>query len=431
MKRSCRRELAYLCSMIWQVLLIVAVAVAVILLLCMLSLKRELHTASAQRDELSKALDTERASSTDLTRRLAVAEADLRASRSEIEQRRQLEDDNEKRFNAMAVSVLQQQREAMHRNEEERLTALLEPLRSRLHDFQQRVETYYAAESRERFSMMGAVKDLISQTQSIGKEARDLTNALRGDSKAQGDWGEMILERLLERSGLQAGKEFVVQQTRDDNGNVLRDDDGNMLRPDVVLYLPDDRAIVIDSKVTLTAYTEWVNADNDLAREAAAARHVASVKAKINELRDRRYQDYLGKRHLDFVMMFMPVEGAYIAALSLDDSLWQYAYDNRVLLVSPTHLVSVLKLTSQLWSTEKQVENALAIATEAGRLHDKVAGFVEDMEMIRRRLTDAATAWDNAMNKLSRGKGNILGKTDKLRQMGAKAQRRLDLPEEE
>lgn len=406
-----------------------AAAVCVVLWMRLSGVKREALELRQKRDALAAQLDDERKIEMDCARRLAVAEAELRAARAEAEQRRKLAVENERTFSALAAQVLKQQRADLHDNEEQRLTALLEPLRLRLQEFQQRVENYYSAEARERFSMMGAVRDLIDQTQNIGREARDLTTALRGNSKVQGDWGEMILERLLERSGLEAGKEFVLQQTRDEHGDVIRDENGNLLRPDVVLYLPDNRAIVIDSKVTLAAYADWVNAADAEAREDAARRHVASVRAKINELRDRRYQDYLGKRHLDFVMMFMPVEGAYLSALSLDEGLWQYAFDNRVLMVSPTHLVSVLKLTAQLWSTEKQVEHAMAIATEAGRLHDKVAGFVDDMESINKKLAEASAAWENAMNKLSRGKGNVLGKTDKLRQMGAKTQRRLNAPD--
>ena len=341
------------------------------------------------------------------------------------EEKERLSRESEERFKNLANEILIDNSRRFKEANETRLAEILMPLRENIEQFKRSITDAYSAEARERFSLQRSIKELVELNRSIGKEAQDLTSALRGNSKVQGDWGEMILENILEKSGLRKGHEFVVQQTTDGNGKTLRDELGNGLRPDVVVYYPDQRCIVIDSKVSLTAYTNYINAENETERTDAGKRHLQSVRAHIAELSAKKYQDYIGGGKTDFVMMFIPNEGAYIAAMQLDSTLWQEAYDRRVLLVSPTHLFSALRLIAQLWSHDKQTRNAIEIAKAAGAMVDKFVNFTKDMGNIEKSLNKTREAYDEAMKKLCTGQGNLVSRAEKLRELGAKAEKQL------
>lgn len=341
------------------------------------------------------------------------------------EEKEKLERESEMRFKNIANEILTDNSRLFKQQNETRLTEILAPLKENIEQFKKTVSESYSNEARERFSLQERIKELVELNRSIGKEAKDLTLALKGNSKVQGDWGEMILENILEKSGLQRDREFFVQQTTDDEGKTLRNDAGNALRPDVVVNYPDGKCIVIDSKVSLTAYVNYINADTPDEQERYLKQHLASVRSHIAELRDKKYQDYVGGGKTDFVMMFVPNEAAYITAMQADGNLWQEAYDVRVLLISPTHLISVLKLISQLWSHDRQTRNAIDIAVESGKMYDKFVGFVEDMRKIERSLSQTRETYDNAMKKLTDGTGNLVTRAEKLRKMGAKASKML------
>lgn len=331
----------------------------------------------------------------------------------------------ESRFRNLANDILRQNTADLKSQNEERLLEILAPLRNNIDDFRKAVTDTYNNEARERFSLSERIKELVDLNQSISRQARELSEALRGDSKVQGDWGEMVLESILERSGLQKGVEYITQVTTDSAGNALRNEDGSLLRPDVVVKYPDGRFVVIDSKVSLTAFVDYANADNDEVREGAAMRHVRSVKKHVDELARKRYQEYVGEAKLDFVMMFIPNEPAYIAAMRLDPGLWQEAYDRQVLIVSPTHLVSGLKLIAQLWSRDRHTKNAITIAEEAGKMYDKFADFTKDMERIEKALGSTRKAYDDAMTKLTTGTGNLMNRALNLQKLGVKASKQL------
>lgn len=339
--------------------------------------------------------------------------------------RREQEQFLEDRFKILANEILRQNTADLKSQNEDRLREILSPLRTNIDEFRKTVTETYNNEARERFSLSERIKELVDLNQSISKQARELSEALRGDSKVQGDWGEMVLESILENSGLQKNIEYFTQATTDNHGNVLRNDDGTLLRPDVVVKYPDGRFVVIDSKVSLTAFVEYANADNDETRDNAAIRHVRSVKKHIDELARKRYQEYVGDAKLDFVMMFIPNEPAYIAAMRLDPTLWQEAYDRQVLIVSPTHLVSGLKLIAQLWSRDRHTKNAITIAEEAGKMYDKFADFTKDMERIEKALCSTRKAYDDAMTKLSTGIGNLVNRAQNLQKLGVKASKQL------
>ncbi len=341
------------------------------------------------------------------------------------EKRREQEALLESRFKNLANDILRQNTADLKTQNEERLSEILAPLRMNIDEFRKTVSDTYNNEARERFSLSERIKELVDLNQSISRQARELSEALRGDSKVQGDWGEMVLESILENSGLQKGVEYFTQATTDSDGNVLRNEDGTMLRPDVVVKYPDGRFVVIDSKVSLTAFVDYANADNEEIRDGAAMRHVRSVKKHIDELARKRYQEYVGDAKLDFVMMFIPNEPAYIAAMRLDPSLWQEAYDRQVLIVSPTHLVSGLKLIAQLWSRDRHTKNAITIAEEAGKMYDKFADFTKDMERIEKAIGSTRKAYDDAMTKLTTGTGNLVNRALNLQKLGVKASKQL------
>lgn len=334
------------------------------------------------------------------------------ASRREVElMRQQLESDE--RFRSVAGEALRQNSAELLRQNSAGLTSLLQPLRDNLSRFEQSIADSYSREARERFSLAEHVRELTALNRNIGEETRRLTQALKGNNKLQGDWGEMVLEGLLTRAGLTRDRDFTMQES-------ITGADGRRLRPDAVVRLPDDRCIVIDSKVSMTAYFDMLAADTDEALAEASKALLSSVRSHVGELKSKNYQDYTGSRRLDFVLMFIPNEGAYLAAISADPRLCETAFDNRVLLVSPTHLMAVLSLVGQLWRQADQDRNAREIATQAGRMLDKLSGFVADMEKIGRSLGTAHDAYDAAMNKLSQGQGNLLSRADRLRALGAK-----------
>lgn len=398
------------------VIAIFAIAATIVMWRKNSSVTRELYETVLEKERLAQKVEAAN---------LRAADAEHRISELKNEY---AESDN--RFNALSAKTLSEQHTALQRMSEQQLRQMLDPLRHDIETFRKRVDECYNAEARERFALKESIGALLGQSADIGREARELSKALRGNSKIQGDWGEMILEQLLENSGLAKGREYDVQVTRNDDGTVIRNESNSFLRPDVVLHLPQQRAIVIDSKVSLTAFTEMANAETDDIRSAASARHALSVKNHINELKNKRYQDYIGAEKLDFVIMFIPNEGAYLTAMQGDPSLWDYAYRNQVVMASPAHLMSILKMTHQLWNHDLRSRNAIKIAEEAGKLHDKIADFAGDMADINSALEKASKAWESAMKKMSTGKGNILKRTDDLRELGARASKRLTIPEE-
>ena len=331
----------------------------------------------------------------------------------------------ENRFRVLANEILKNQATEMQTRNAADIGHLLNPLKDDIERFRRDVTNFYSKESAERFSLQEKIKALIEANQTIGKEARELSTALRGNSKIQGDWGELILEQILENSGLRKGEEFEVQMQRDEEGNALQDESGHGLRPDVVVRYPGDKVMVIDSKVSLTAFVDYVNADTQEDRERYGKLHLASVMKHISELSEKKYQDYVGKEKLDFVMMFVPNEGAYSAALTLDPGLWQKAYDKRVLIVSPTQLVASLKIVAQLWRHDRQTRNAIDIAERSGAMYDKFVGFVQDMEKIEKSINATQTAYTSAMKKLRDGTGSLITRAEKLRELGVKASKRL------
>ena len=331
-------------------------------------------------------------------------------------------------FKSLAADIFSSQSEKFKEANETRLSEILNPLKEDIKDFKRRVDDTYMNSSKERTLLGEQMKRLMELNMSIGKEARDLTEALSGNTKVQGDWGEMVLETILVKSGLVEGENYFVQRTKNDDGTQIKNDDNGRLRPDVVVALPDKKCIVIDSKVSLTSYVNYINADNEDDRQRFGKAHLLSVRSHLKELETKRYQDFVGVGNddrIDYVLMFIPNEHAYMAAMTLDNNLWMEAYEKRVVIISPAHVISTLRLIAQLWTRDKQTKNALKIAEEGGKLYDKFVGFVNDMQTVEQTLGKASEAYASAMSKLHTGRGCIVSKVENLKKLGAKTSKTL------
>ena len=327
-------------------------------------------------------------------------------------------------FELIANKILEDKSKRFTEANKENIGSILKPLGENLDKFRQKVEETYDKESKERFSLEKVVKELAQMNQRISEEANNLTNALKGNNKVQGNWGEMILENILEQSGLQKNREYFLQETiRDDTNLAVKSEDGRRMIPDVVVHYPDQRKVIIDSKVSLTAYVEYTSTDNKADGDQLAAQHVASVRRHVDELKQKNYQAHI--ESLDFVMMFIPNEPAYMLALQTDPELWNYAYHKGVLVISPTNLITSLRLIHDLWSREYQNRNALEIADRGALLYDKFVGFVENMARIGENIDRTRSSYDDAMGQLRESRGNLIGQVDKLRSLGVKARKKL------
>lgn len=342
------------------------------------------------------------------------------------DEKEKIKQEAESHFKLLANEIFDDKTKRFKELNESRLNEILTPLKDQIAKFETAMHDNAKNETKDREALKEHIKLLMDLNQTIGKEAKDLTQALKGKSKVQGDWGEMILRDILENCGLQEGLHFTVQQTTDEQGNTLTNEAGKAIRPDVVVRFPQGKHIIIDSKVSLSSYVDYCAEESVDERKTLLSKHIASVKRHIDELKGQKYQKAIDNS-ADFIMMFIPNEGAYIAAMQGDNNLWKYAYDNHVVIVSPTHLVSVLKLVDQLWQHDKQTKNAIKIAEETGKLYDKFANFVDDMIAIDKSLNNSRNAYDNAMKKLTSGTGNILKRVSDIKALGAKASKSIAL----
>ena len=348
--------------------------------------------------------------------------------RQQAEERKNLRTESERVFREIATSIFDEKSRVMRENNNTQLGEILNPFKVDLENLKKTIHDCYTGEVSEVKSLRDTIKDLQDLNNTIGREAKELTLALKGNSKVQGDWGEMLLKQLLEKSGLEEGVNYVLQATENEDGTKIKSEEGGQLRPDAIFYLPDGKNLIIDSKVSLTAYTDYVNASAE-EQSVALAAHLRSIKSHIDELARKEYPKYV-KNSADFVMMFVPNEGAYLAALDADKDLWESAYNRHIVIISPTHLIAVLKLMYQLWMRDKQTKNALKIADETGKLYDKFVGFVGDLEEIGLHIDKASAVYEKAHNKLSSGKGNLLSRVEGIKDLGVKTAKRLKIEEE-
>jgi DNA recombination protein RmuC len=349
----------------------------------------------------------------DATVKTARLESQLLAERQLAQERAAQAEVIRAELHASAARLVDEKGKQLAGQNEERLEKVLAPVREQLKEFGAAVTKTYDQENRDRASLLQSLKQMQETQNQLHKDALDLTKALTGEAKTQGDWGEMILERLFETAGLAEGREYALQVDQIDA-------EGRRRRPDALVYLPANRAVVVDAKCSLTAFVESARLDGEL-KERALDAHLASVRGHVRELAQKSYQDMLGTRTLDLVLMFVPNEAAFHAALSLDHGLYDEAFRQQVVICSPTTLLSALHMIRHVWRAEKQNTNALKIAEQAGRMVDKLSAFVNDLDDVGTRLAQAQNAFAEARQKLSIGRGNVLDKAKELVSLGARA----------
>ena len=376
--------------------------------------------AELQQDRGALQMAQEHASQlqTQLAAQATQLEAERRAAHDKLALLTEAREALTHQFKSLASDILEEKSRRFAEQNQQSLGQLLDPLRSRLADFQGRVEQFYDAEGKQRSALAQQVHQLLQLNQALSEDARNLTQALKGSTKAQGNWGELILERVLESAGLRKGFEYDVQE------NHLRAD-GSRAQPDVVIHLPEDRHLVIDAKASLLAYEEWAHADDEAVRAGAQRRHLDSVRQHIKGLAERNYQQLYALQSLDFVLMFVPIEPAFMLAVTADNQLYSDAWNRNVLLVSPSTLLFVLRTVAHLWRQEAQTRNAQEIAQRGADLYDHLTAFVEELEKVGKSLGQAQDAYHKAFNKLSKNRGNVIRRAEMLKELGIKPAKAL------
>ena len=395
-------------------------------------INRQLSESSANAKMLAESLDHQklennlkeaenfeiRKINTKLVDERATLLANLNANEGKLAtQKAEIEDIRRKshlEFENIANRLLEAKSEKFTAANRENIENILLPLKSDIDSFRLKVEQTYDKESKERFSLQNEVKNLIEQTNEVKSEAHNLATALKGQAKKQGDWGEMILERILEINGLVRGREYDVQHS-------IKNDDGDQQFLDVIVHLPDNRKLIIDSKVTLNAYNRYCASETDEDRKIHLKDHIQALTTHIDQLSRKKYDEM--DESPDFVMLFVSIEPAYLTAIQNDSQLWARAYAKKILLISPTNLMAAVKLVSDLWKRDNQSKNALEIAQQGEKLYDKFVGFLNSMDDVGSHIIKTQDAFNKALGQLKQGRGNLIGQAQKLKQLGVKSQK--------
>ena len=379
------------------------------------ALERDALAASGQAAERARELQTAHAELAQVRTRADADRENLRAQVALLTDAKTALSDQ---FKALANEILEEKSRRFAEQNQQHLGTLLDPLRAQLSDFKGKVEEVYVKEGQDRSALKEQVRQLMELNRTLSNDASNLTRALKGSAKTQGNWGELILERVLEASGLEKGRVYHVQVSQ-------RDAEGNLQQPDVVIDLPQDRKLVVDAKVSLVAYDRYASTEVDEERVAAVRAHLDSVRAHVKGLSAKNYQQLYGVKSLDMVVMFVPIEPAFMLAVTSDEALFMEAWQRNVLLVSPSTLLFVVRTIAHLWRQEAQTRNAQDIARRGAELYDKLSAFVADLQKVGGKLKDAQAAYDEAEKRLSTGRGNVIRQAEMLRDLGVKSTKAL------
>ncbi|MHA7111108.1 DNA recombination protein RmuC [Sunxiuqinia elliptica] len=374
------------------------------------------------KERLSEKLQAKESENDQQAQRLAKAEVEFANLREKLTSQKQEMEDLQKKFTTefenVAHKILKQNSLEFTQTNQKNISEILTPLREKIQLFEKKVEDTYEKGLKDQTDLKAELKKLHDLNLKISDEASNLTKALKGDVKKQGNWGEVILERILERSGLAEGREYEKQFS-------VVGENGSRLQPDIVIHLPEQKHIIVDSKVSLVAYERWVNATDDNERAKHIKDHLVSIKNHIKLLSDKHYQTAQGLNSPDFVLLFVPIESSFSVAIEADQDLFSYAWDNKVVIVSPSTLLATLRTIASIWQQENQTRNAIEIARQGGALYDKFVNFIGDLEKIGNNMEQMRKNYDLAMNKLNDGRGNLVRSAEKLRELGAKASKEL------
>ena len=395
------------------------------LLVYSLNLRSALHRVEAQAQTeaaLAISLRVERDQALQNAIRLEAAlDSERKQGLGRIESLHEAKEALTSQFKNLANEILEDKSKRFTEQNVANLDALLKPLQAKLTEFKEQVNTSYGNEARERFALKSEIERLANLNLRMSDETRSLTQALKGDSKVQGNWGELVLESILESSGLRKGEEYLVQDSHTQT-------DGSRLQPDVVVKLPEGRSLVVDSKVSITAYSRHAEASDSVIAEQELTAHIQSLRQHIQGLSSKNYSSLYGIGSVDFVLMFVPIEPAFLLALKTAPNLYQEALAKNIVLVCPSTLMATLRTVAHLWRQDSQNRNALEIAKQCGTLYDKFVGFVDDLEKLGQRLDQAQTSYHDAFNKLKSGKGNLIRTAEKVRELGVKPSKTLSAP---
>ncbi len=342
----------------------------------------------------------------------------LERNKEQKQEVNELQEKFSKEFENLANKILEEKTQKFTDQNKENLKNILSPLQDKILHFEKKVEDTHKESIDYHAALRQQIVGLREMNAQMSKETLNLTKALKGDSKMQGNWGELVLERVLEKSGLEKGREYEVQQS-------FTNEEGSRILPDVIINLPDGKKMIVDSKVSLTAYERYVNEEDDAQQNIYLKEHVNSVKRHVEQLSDKRYQDIYHMESPDFVLLFIPIEPAFALALQEDLTLYNKAFEKNIVIVTPSTLLATLRTIDSMWTNQKQQENAIEIARQAGALYDKFEGFVTDLIKIGKKMDEAKVEYSSAMNKLTEGKGNLVTSAEKLKKMGAKAKKAL------
>ncbi|MBF6654695.1 DNA recombination protein RmuC [Flavobacterium columnare] len=387
-----------------------------------IQIQSEKSTWEKQLSQLNQEKDTIRNEKEALAIQLSKKEVDfdnlLERNREQKQEVAQLQEKFTKEFENLANKILEEKSTKFTEQNKENIKNLLSPLHDKIQNFEKKVEDTHKESIDYHAALRQQILGLREMNAQMSKETLNLTKALKGDSKMQGNWGELVLERVLEKSGLEKGREYEVQQS-------FTNDEGQRLQPDVVINLPDGKKMIVDSKVTLTAYERFINEEDETLKEQYLKEHVLSLKRHVDQLGEKNYHDLYKIESPDFVLLFVPIEPAFAIALQEDATLYNKAFEKNIVIVTPSTLLATLRTIDSMWANQKQQENAYEIARQAGALYDKFEGFVQDLIKIGKRMDEAKNEYSGAMNKLVEGKGNLITSVEKLKKMGAKAKKSL------
>ena len=366
-------------------------------------------------NDLRSRLITEQKRSTEFQTRL---EEQTRSGEEKLKLLKEAKEVLTTEFQNIGQKIFEEKTEKFTHQNKTNLESLLNPFRDQMSAFKQKVDDVYDKEAKDRVALSEQVKQLRDLNQQLSQDAVNLTRALKGDSKARGNWGEVILSKVLERSGLQAGREYEVQETH-------KNEEGSRFQPDVVIHLPESKDIVVDSKVSLVAYENFSTTEDEKERATALQQHIASIRAHVRDLSGKNYEELKGLRTLGYVLMFIPIEPAFLLAVGEDPELFNDAMSKNIFIVSPSNLLITLKTINAMWQYAYQNENALEIAQKAGGMYDKFVSFVESFDLVGSRLEQAEESWSQARGQLVTGKGNLVKRADDLKQMGVRTKKQL------